>query len=66
MSQFRSVQSLSPVQLFVIPWTVARQASLSITNSQNLLKLMYHPWALTKQKTWSKYFLWASMSSFVK
>ena len=35
-----SVQSLSPVQLFVTPWTVARQASLSITNSQNSLKLM--------------------------
>ena len=38
--QFRSVQSLSCVQLFVTPWTAARQASLSITNSQNLLKLM--------------------------
>ena len=35
-----SVQSLSCVQLFVTPWTVARQASLSITNSQSLLKLM--------------------------
>ena len=35
-----SVQSLSHVQLFVPPWTVAHQASLSITNSQNLLKLM--------------------------
>ena len=31
---------LSPVQLFVTPWTAARQASLSITNSQSLLKLM--------------------------
>ena len=40
MSQFRSVQSLSPVQLFVIPWTVARQASLSMTNTWSLLKLM--------------------------
>ena len=28
------------VQLFVTPWTTARQASLSITNSQSLLKLM--------------------------
>ena len=36
-----SVQSLSCVQLFAAPWTVARQASLSITNSQNLLKLMF-------------------------
>ena len=35
-----SVQSLSCVQFFVIPWTAARQASLSITNSQRLLKLM--------------------------
>ena len=38
--QFSSVQSLSHVQLFVTPWTVALQASLSITNSQSLLKLM--------------------------
>ena len=35
-----SVQSLSPVQLFVTPWTAARQASLSITNSQSLTKFM--------------------------
>ena len=35
-----SVQSLSRVQLFATPWTAARQASLSITNSQSLLKLM--------------------------
>jgi len=35
-----SVQSLSHVWLFASPWTVARQASLSITNSQSLLKLM--------------------------
>ena len=35
-----SVQSLSPVQLFVNPWIAARQASLSITNSQSLPKLM--------------------------
>ena len=34
-----SVQSLSRVQLFVIPWTAACQASLSITNSQSSLKL---------------------------
>ena len=37
---FSSVQSLSCVQLFATPWTVARQASLSITNSRSLLKLM--------------------------
>ena len=34
------VQLLSHVQLFETPWTAARQASLSITNSQSLLKLM--------------------------
>ena len=38
--QFSSVQSLSCVQLFVTPWNTARQASLSITNSQSLPKLM--------------------------
>ena len=38
---FSSVQSLSCVQLFVTPWTAAHQASLSITNSQSLPKLMY-------------------------
>ena len=38
--QCSSVQSLSRVWLFVTPWTVAHQASLSITNSQSLLKLM--------------------------
>ena len=34
------VQSLSRVQLFSTPWTAARQASLSVTNSRSLLKLM--------------------------
>ena len=38
--QFISVQLLSHVQLFATPWTAACQASLSITNSQSLLKLM--------------------------
>ena len=37
--QFSSVQSLSYVQLFATPWTEAHQASLSITNSQSLLKI---------------------------
>ena len=37
---FSSVQSLSCVQLFATPWTTARQASLSITNSWSLPKLM--------------------------
>ena len=39
-AQFSSVQLLSHVQLFATPWTAACQASLSITNSQSLLKLM--------------------------
>ena len=38
--QFSSVQSLSHVRLFATPWTIVRQASLSITNSQSLPKLM--------------------------
>ena len=37
---FSSVQLLIHVQLFVTPWTAARHTSLSITNSQSLLKLM--------------------------
>ena len=38
--QFSSVQPLSRVHLLAMPWTAARQASLSITNSGSLLKLM--------------------------
>ena len=38
--QCRSFQSLSRVRLFATPWITARQASLSITNSQSLLKHM--------------------------
>ena len=37
---FSSVQLLSPVRLFVTPWTATHQASLSINNSWRLLKLM--------------------------
>ena len=37
---FQSAQSLNPVQLFATPWTAAHQASLSITNSQSLLKVI--------------------------
>ena len=36
---FSSFQSLSRVQLFATPWTAACQASLSITNTQTLLRL---------------------------
>ena len=39
-TEFNSVQSLSHGQLFVTPWAAACQASLSITNSQSLLKLI--------------------------
>ena len=38
--QFSLIQSLSRVQLFTTPWIAARQASLSITNSQSSLRLM--------------------------
>ena len=38
--KFSSVQSFSRVRLFATPWTAPRQAFLSITNSQSLLKLM--------------------------
>ena len=38
---FSLVQFLSSVRLFATPWTAAHQASLSITNSQSLLKLVH-------------------------
>ena len=44
MYQVLSVKSLSHVQLFATPWTAACQASLSITNSWSLLKLMSISW----------------------
>ena len=40
MYLFSSVHALCPVLLFAIPWTAALQVSLSITNSQSLLKLL--------------------------
>ena len=40
MIRFKSVQSLSHVQLFATPWTAVHQASWSITNSWSLLKLL--------------------------
>ena len=40
VAQFSSVQSLSYVQFFATPWTATHQASLSITISWSLLKLM--------------------------
>ena len=44
--QFSSVQSLSCVWIFVTPWIAAHQASLSITNSRNLHKLMSIKWVI--------------------
>ena len=38
LGRISSVHSLSPVRLFVTPWTAAHQAFLSITNSRSLLK----------------------------
>ena len=38
---FSSVLLLSRIRLFATPWTAAHKASLSITTSQSLLKLMY-------------------------
>ena len=46
LSQFSSVQLLSRVQLFATPWTAVCQASLSITNSWSLLKLMFIEWVM--------------------
>ena len=43
---FVVVQSLSHVRLFVTPWTAAHQASLCITNSWSLLKLMSIKWVI--------------------
>ena len=39
--QFSSVQLLSHVRLFETPWTAAHEASLSVTNSRSLFKLMF-------------------------
>ena len=40
ITKISSVQSFSCIWLFATPWTTARQASLSITNSRSLLKLI--------------------------
>ena len=44
--QFSSVKSLNHVWLFATPWTAALQASLSITNSRQLLKLVSIEWVM--------------------
>ena len=46
LAQIHLVQSLSHVQLFVSPWSATRQASLFITNSHSLLKLMSTEWVM--------------------
>ena len=58
-----SVQSLSHVWLFVTPWTAARRASLSITNSQNLLKLMSIE--LVRPSNHLIFIFWANLCSFL-
>ena len=44
---FSSVQLLSYVQLFATPWTAARQASLSITDSRSLCLVLIHTFSYT-------------------
>ena len=56
---FSSVQLLSHVWLFASPWTVARQASLSITSTQSLFKLMS-----IESVMWSKHLLSPSPPDF--
>ena len=46
LNLYSSVQLLSNVQPFETPWTAAHQTSLSITNSQSLLKLMSIEWVM--------------------
>ena len=55
--QFSSDQSPSHVQLFVTPWTAEWQASLSLTNSQSLLKLMSIEWVMPSNHPLSSPFL---------
>ena len=64
----KSVQSLSQVRLFVNPWTAARQASLSITNSWRLLKLLemvqdreaWHAAVHVVAKSWTRLSDWTN------
>ena len=64
--QFSSVQSLSHIQLFVTPWTAARQASLSITNSQSspklLVPLLHGKYMRIQWKEWENLFSWGLKS----
>ena len=58
---FSSVQSLSCVRLFVTPWTAARQASLSITNSQSLVKLMSIESVMPSKYLWQVLYSWITL-----
>ena len=54
---FSSVQSLSRVRLFETPWIAARQASLSITNTQSSLRLT----AIESVMPWTRLILWGPL-----
>ena len=67
--QFSSVESLNHVQLFVMPWTKACQASLSITNSCTGRQILYHctpgksmlPWGYNQMIAPTQYFQFQRM-----
>ena len=52
-AQFSSIQSLNRVQLFATPWTATHQVSLSVNNSQSLLKLLSIKSVMFDQLRWS-------------
>ena len=58
------VQLLSHVQLFVTTWTAARQASLSTTNFQSLLKLMSIELVMPPSKSQSRFLILTLLQSF--
>ena len=68
--QFSSIQLLSHVRLFATPWTAALQASLSITNSRSLLRLLSiesvmpsNHLSLGREDTWRR--AWQSTPAFL-
>ena len=60
-----SVQLLSHVQLFVTPWTIARQASLSITNSRNPPKPMSIESVMPSSQWWHDWLRMTDSSSVI-
>ena len=68
LDQIRSDQSLSRVQLFATPWIAARQASLSITNSQSSLRLTFIESVMPSSHLilWSPLFLLPSISPSIR